>query len=103
MKYSLKRGYSPIHLAAYYGQVSVIEYLVRNQTVNVNLKDKGIKGIGLTPLFSAVNGCFKRRDSQTFKETIDKLIELKADPTVTIEFDKNQKTAQPRRRTRPRG
>ena len=47
----------------------------------------------MTPLFSAVNGCFERRNP-IFKETIDKLIELEADPTVTIKYEKKQATAQ---------
>ena len=81
-------------MAAYYGQVSVIEYLVRNQSVSINLKAKGSgKTNGMTPLYSAVYGCFKRRN-RNFKETIDMLRELEADPKMTIKFDKKQATAQ---------
>ena len=77
-----KRGYSPIHLAAYYGQTSIIEYLVKNQSVDINVKAIN-SGNGLTPLHSAVKGCFKDRNPK-FKETIDMLIELGADSTNAI-------------------
>ena len=78
MKCSLKRGFSPIHLASYYGQISVIEYLVRNQSVNSNLK---ATGDGMTPLHSAVKGCMKRRNPN-FKETFNMLIALGANSAV---------------------
>ena len=81
MKYSLKRGYSPVHLASYYGQISVIEYLVRNQSVNVNEKATG-NGRGLTPLHSAVEGCFRKKHNPRFKETIDMLLKLGADLNI---------------------
>ena len=47
----------------------------------------------MTPLYLAVYGCFKRRNPD-FKETIDMLIELEADPKMTFEFEGKQATAQ---------
>ena len=95
MKYSLKRGYSPIHLASYYGQISVIEYLVRNQSINVNAKATGVTERGRTPLHSAVKGCMKRRNSGTlnFKETFNMLIALGANPTIKDDTNGGRRTA----------
>ena len=77
-----KRGYSPIHYAAYYGQISVIEYLVNNQSLNVNEQIlKRLTGGGRTPLHLAVSGCTKRRNSN-FAAIVSKLLELKANPDV---------------------
>ena len=89
MKCSLKRGDSPIHLASYYGQISVIEYLVRNQSVNVNEKTTR-NGVGLTPLHSAVKGCMKRRNPD-FKETFNMLISLGANSTVKDDLRRTAK------------
>ena len=48
----------------------------------------------MTPLFSAVYGCFKLLNTPNFKETIDMLKELGADSTVTIKYGGKQATAQ---------
>ena len=76
-------------MAAYYGQVSVIEYLATNQIKSANVNLKSSKG-GLTPLHFAVRGCLKRwkkrkplsQRNPNFKETIDMFIALRADSTI---------------------
>ena len=86
-------------MAAYYGQVSVIEYLATNQIKSANVNLKSSKG-GLTPLHFAVRGCLKRwknrkplsQRNPNFKETIDMFIALGADST--IKNDKKQTAKQ---------
>ena len=73
-----KSGYSPIHLASYYGHLSVLEYLVNNQSINVNQKAKDNEQ---TPLHLAIKGCMKLRN-ENFTATVSRLLELKANPDV---------------------
>ena len=57
-----------------------MEYLVNNQSVNVNQKATEV-GKGRTPLHLAVMGCMKRRN-KNFTATVSNLLELKANPDV---------------------
>jgi hypothetical protein len=85
-------------MASFFGQVSVIEYLVRNQSINVNLKANANEAFpeitnrarGITPLHYAVRGCSGRRNPN-FKETANMLRALGADPTVKNDYQRTAK------------